>query len=367
MTFLFGGAEHDAPSRTASIAPPPFARWRGDSIQPLNTCRGKRERGREGGGKRFSGDSIAKTGRDHGFHSSFVIHLFQLSKSLDTLSIYTQHTHKLRPILQSYPQLATQATSPNTPSSTPQQSVEKKTAHAHTMAEEAPKMQYRHLGRSGLQVSAISLGGWLTYGGHVGNESTYSCMKAAYDVGINFFDCAEGYAGGESERVMGEAIKKYKWKRNDLVISTKINWGAANGDNPVNNGGLSRKHLIEGTNAALERLQLDYVDLLYAHRPDRNTPMEETVRAFNHLIDTGKCFYWGTSEWQADEIERAHHVASRLGLIAPVMEQPQYNMLAREKVEKEFQLLYENYGLGLTPFSPLKVGDMRMTAQLIVC
>lgn len=217
-------------------------------------------------------------------------------------------------------------------------------------------MQYRFLGRSGLQVSCISLGGWLTYGGHVENEKTFACMKAAYDAGINFFDCAEGYAGGESEKVMGDCIKKYGWKRNDFVISTKINWGAANGDNPVNNGGLSRKHLIEGTKAALERLQLDYVDLIYAHRPDRNTPMEETVRAFNWLIDTGKAFYWGTSEWQADEIERAHHVASKLGLIGPIMEQPQYNLMVRERVEKEYQLLYENYGLGLTPFSPLKGG-----------
>ncbi|KAK0943916.1 hypothetical protein LTR29_004683 [Friedmanniomyces endolithicus] len=219
-----------------------------------------------------------------------------------------------------------------------------------------PKMEYRFLGRSGLQVSCISLGGWLTYGGHVENEKTFSCMKAAYDAGINFFDCAEGYAGGESEKVMGEAIKRYGWKRNDYVISTKINWGAANGDNPVNNGGLSRKHLVEGTKASLERLGLDYVDLLYAHRPDRNTPMEEVVRGFNFLIDQGKCFYWGTSEWNADEIERAHHVATRLNLVGPIMEQPQYNMLVRERCEKEYSLLHENYGLGLTPFSPLKSG-----------
>ncbi|KAF4555845.1 Aldo-keto reductase-like protein 14 [Elsinoe fawcettii] len=219
-----------------------------------------------------------------------------------------------------------------------------------------PKMEYRHLGRSGLRVSAISLGGWLTYGGHVKNEDTFSCMKAAYDVGINFFDCAEGYAGGESEKIMGEAIKHFGWKRNDLVISTKIYWGGANGDNPVNNGGLSRKHLVEGTNAALERLGLEYVDLLYAHRPDRDTPMEETVRAFNHLIDQGKALYWGTSEWQADEIERAWAVAERLNMIGPLMEQPQYNLLARDKVEGEFRLLIENRGLGLTIFSPLKAG-----------
>ncbi|TAQ87834.1 hypothetical protein B7494_g3856 [Chlorociboria aeruginascens] len=219
-----------------------------------------------------------------------------------------------------------------------------------------PKMEYRFLGRSGLQVSAISLGGWLTYGGHVDNENTFACMKAAYDVGMNFFDCAEGYSGGESERVMGAAIKKFGWKRNDLVISTKINWGLAFGDNPVNNGGLSRKHIIEGVNGSLERLGLEYVDLIYAHRPDRNTPIEETVRAFNHVINTGKAFYWGTSEWAADEIATAWRYADKLGLIGPVMEQPQYNMLVRDKVEKEFERLYEQIGLGLTIFSPLKIG-----------
>jgi len=219
-----------------------------------------------------------------------------------------------------------------------------------------PKMEYRFLGRSGLQVSAISLGGWLTYGGHVENEGTFNCMKAAYDVGINFFDCAEGYSSGESEKVMGEAIKKFGWKRNDLVISTKIYWGAAFGDNPVNNVGLSRKHIIEGINASLARLNLDYVDLIYAHRPDRNTPMEETVRAFNHVISTGKAFYWGTSEWTAEEIASAWRYADKLGLVGPVMEQPQYNMLERKKVEFEFERLYEEYGTGLTIFSPLRIG-----------
>ncbi|OCL15010.1 Aldo/keto reductase [Glonium stellatum] len=222
--------------------------------------------------------------------------------------------------------------------------------------EDLPKMQYRFLGRSGLQVSAISLGGWLTYGGHVDDDNSHACLKAAYDAGINFFDCAEGYAGGESERVMGRAIKKFGWKRNDIVVSTKIYWGQANGDNPVNNGGLSRKHIIEGVNASLERLGLGYVDLIYAHRPDRCTPMEETVRAFNHIIDTGKAFYWGTSEWRADEIERAWRVADRLGLVGPLMEQPHYNMLVREKVESEFELLYKEHGLGITSFSPLKGG-----------
>jgi len=223
-------------------------------------------------------------------------------------------------------------------------------------AEKTTKMQYRFLGRSGLQVSVISLGGWVTYGGAVGDEIAFECMKAAYDAGINFFDCAEGYAEGKSEIVMGKAIKKYGWKRNDLVISTKIYWGGAFGDNPVNNGGLSRKHVIEGTEASLKRLQLDYVDLLYCHRPDRNTPIEETVRAMNYLINAGKALYWGTSEWNSEEIAMAWACAERLNLIGPVMEQPEYNMLARDKVEREFALLYENYGLGLTIFSPLKTG-----------
>ncbi|KAI0134694.1 putative voltage-gated K channel beta subunit [Xylariales sp. AK1849] len=219
-----------------------------------------------------------------------------------------------------------------------------------------PKMTYRFLGRSGLQVSAISLGGWLTYGGHVDKEKTFACMKAAYDVGVNFFDCAEGYAGGESERVMGEAIRKYGWKRNDIVISTKIYWGGANGSRPENNRGLSRKHILEGTKASLERLQLEYVDLIYAHRPDRQTPMEEIVRAFNYLIASNKALYWGTSEWSADEIAQAWRYADKLGLIGPLMEQPAYNMLQREKVETEFAHLYGEVGLGLTVFSPMRQG-----------
>ncbi|KAH6690542.1 voltage-gated potassium channel subunit beta-2 [Plectosphaerella plurivora] len=222
--------------------------------------------------------------------------------------------------------------------------------------EDLPPMQYRFLGRSGLQVSAISLGGWLTYGGHVDKEGTYACMKAAYDTGVNFFDTAEGYEGGESETVMGEAIRKYGWKRNDLVISTKIYWGQANGDNVVNNKGLSRKHIIEGLDASLERMGLSYVDLVYAHRPDRHTPIEETVRAFNHVINAGKALYWGTSEWSASEIAQAWRHADRLGLIGPVMEQPAYNALQRQKVEEEYAHLYPEFGTGLTVFSPLRAG-----------
>lgn len=181
-------------------------------------------------------------------------------------------------------------------------------------------------------------------------------MKAAYDCGINFFDSAEVYSNGESERVMGRAIKHFNWKRNSLIISTKIYWGSAFSDTPINNTGLSRKHIIEGLDASLERLGLDYVDIVYAHCPDRETPIEETVRAFNHVIHQGKALYWGTSSWSASEIAAAWAVANRLGLIGPCVEQPGYNMLEREKVEKEFDHLYEEYGIGLTTFSPLKQG-----------
>ncbi|KAI8926114.1 NADP-dependent oxidoreductase domain-containing protein [Entophlyctis helioformis] len=165
-----------------------------------------------------------------------------------------------------------------------------------------PAMEYRFLGNSGLKVSVLSLGGWVTQGAQVGDETAHECMKAAYDAGINFFDTAEVYAAGESERVMGEAIKKYGWKRSSLVISTKLYWGPNGG---VNDRGLSRKHIIEGTNASLERLGLTYVDLIFAHRPDDLTPMEEIVRAFNHIIDQGKAFYWGTSEWSAEQLTDA--------------------------------------------------------------
>jgi aryl-alcohol dehydrogenase-like predicted oxidoreductase len=204
-------------------------------------------------------------------------------------------------------------------------------------------------------------------------------MKAAFDAGVNFFDTAEAYARGESEVVMGKAIRKLGWRRNEIVISTKINWGAANAssnEHSENSVGLSRKHIIEGLDASLKRMGLEYVDLIYAHRPDRLTPMEETVRAFNHVINQGKAFYWGTSEWTAEEIADAWRIADKLGLIGPLvrcfsvynprspeltkisvkMEQPQYNLLIRTKVEKEFHPLYAKHGLGLTTFSPLKMG-----------
>lgn len=213
-------------------------------------------------------------------------------------------------------------------------------------------MKYRHLGSSGLQVSELSFGSWVTFGTQIGEDVAYACMEAAYEAGVNFFDNAEGYADGESETMMGNVIRRAGWKRSDLVISTKIFWG---GDGP-NDRGLSRKHVIEGTEASLARLQLDYVDLLFCHRPDPATPIEETVRAMNYLIDRGKAFYWGTSEWSAEQLREAHEVARREHLIGPTMEQPQYNMFKRDRVEAEYARLYESFGLGLTVWSPLASG-----------
>jgi len=213
-------------------------------------------------------------------------------------------------------------------------------------------MEYRYLGKSGLQVSALSLGAWVTYGGQVGEEIAYDCMNAAYEEGVNFFDNAEVYADGKAETVMGNVIKKSGWKRSDLIISTKVFWG---GRGP-NDSGLSRKHVIEGTEASLARLQLDYVDLLFCHRADLHTPVEETVRAMNYLIDQGKVFYWGTSEWTASQIMEAYAVARRDHLIPPMMEQPQYHMLHRERVEVEYSRLYNEIGLGTTIWSPLASG-----------
>lgn len=213
-------------------------------------------------------------------------------------------------------------------------------------------MEYRFLGNSGLQLSALSLGAWVTYGGQVGEQVAYECMQAAYDSGVNFFDNAEAYAHGNAEIVMGNVLKKAGWKRSDLVISTKIFWG---GEGP-NNSGLSRKHIVEGTQASLARMQLDYVDLIFCHRPDIHTPIEETVRAMNYIINQGYAFYWGTSEWNAEQIMQAFAVARRENLIPPQMEQPQYNMLHREKVEREYIRLYKEIGLGTTIWSPLASG-----------
>ena len=213
-------------------------------------------------------------------------------------------------------------------------------------------MEYRHLGRSGLKVSALSFGAWVTFGEQVGNQVAYDTMKTAYEAGVNFFDNAEVYATGKAETVMGEIIKKAGWKRSDLVISTKIFWG---GQGP-NDQGLSRKHILEGLDASLQRLQMDYVDLLFCHRPDIHTPIEETVWAMNHVINQGKVFYWGTSEWSAQQIMEAYAVARREHLIPPLMEQPKYNMFDRERVEREYAHLYTEIGLGTTIFSPLDSG-----------
>jgi len=213
-------------------------------------------------------------------------------------------------------------------------------------------MEYRRLGSSGLQVSALSLGAWVTYGGQVGLDTAYECMTAAYDAGVNFFDNAEVYANGNAEIVMGEVIHKTGWKRSDLIVSTKLFWGG----NGPNDQGLSRKHLIEGLHASLKRLQMDYVDLLFCHRPDPQTPIEETVWTMTQFVNQGKAFYWGTSEWSATQVMEAYAVARREHLIPPTMEQPEYNMFHRERVEREYARLYREIGLGTTIWSPLASG-----------
>ncbi|KXN66300.1 Aldo/keto reductase [Conidiobolus coronatus NRRL 28638] len=215
-------------------------------------------------------------------------------------------------------------------------------------------MIYRRLGNSGLKVSVMSLGAWMTLSDPVDQDLFDRIMKTAFENGVNFFDNAEIYGMGQSEVVMGKSIKNNNFKREDIVVSTKI-FAGTGGWGP-NARGLSKKHLIEGINASLKRLDLDYVDLVYAHRPDPEVPMEEIVRAFNFIINQGKAFYWGTSEWSAQQITEAHVVAQRLGLEGPVMEQPQYNIFEREKVEKEYLPIYENFGLGTTTWSPLAFG-----------
>jgi len=224
-----------------------------------------------------------------------------------------------------------------------------------TAATFAPKdMIYRHLGRTGLKVSCLSYGGWLTLGGTQKGTIVKDLMKTAYDAGVNFFDNAEIYSNGESEKEMGQAIKDLGWQREQLVISTKVFFGTGKAD--PNQKGLSRKHIIEGTKASLARLQMDYVDVLFAHRPDFATPMEEIVRAFNWCIDTNKCYYWGTSEWSAQQIQEAWAVADKLNLIGPCAEQCQYNAFHRERFEVEYEPLYQKYGLGTTIWSPLASG-----------
>jgi voltage-dependent potassium channel beta subunit len=213
-------------------------------------------------------------------------------------------------------------------------------------------MRYRRLGRSGLKVSELSLGAWVTYGAQVGDETALECMTAAYEAGVNFFDNAEAYGAGRAEDTMGRVLRRVGWRRESFVVSTKIFWG---GEGP-NDKGLSHKHVIEGLHRALKRLQLEYVDLAFCHRPDPETPVEETVRAWDILVRQGKVFYWGTSEWSADDIFRAHQFALDNGLTPPVMEQPQYNLFVRDRVEKEYSPLYEKLGYGTTTWSPLASG-----------
>ncbi|CAE6454803.1 unnamed protein product [Rhizoctonia solani] len=234
-------------------------------------------------------------------------------------------------------------------------------------------MQFRKLGNAGLRVPVFSLGGWLTFGGTVKGDPVKEIVKLAFDHGINMIDLAESYSKGESEREVfvnsnwldtpaliydsdsGRVLEELGIRRSDLIISSKIFFGQANRKGP-NDKGLSRKHVIEGMKEILERLRIDYVDIIFAHRPDPTVPMEEVVRAFNHLIDTGKAFYWGTSEWSARQVEEAYHVAAKLKLIAPIAEQVQYNCLHRQRFESEYQYLYDQYGYGTTIWSPLANG-----------
>ena len=213
-------------------------------------------------------------------------------------------------------------------------------------------MEYRRLGKSGLQLSLLSLGSWVTFGNQVDEKIAEECMNFAYNAGINFFDNAEIYANGESEIVMGKILKKNEWSRDSYVLSSKVFWG---GTKP-NQKGLSRKHVMEACHASLKRLQSDYLDLYFCHRPDAHTPVEETVRTMTDLIHQGKILYWGTSEWSAQEIMEAYSVARQYNLIPPTMEQPQYNMFHRQKVELDFLKLYTEIGLGTTVWSPLASG-----------
>lgn len=216
-------------------------------------------------------------------------------------------------------------------------------------------MPYNRLGSSGLQVSQFSFGSWVTFGDQVDTGIAKEQLQVAADAGVNFFDNAEVYAGGRSEEIMGEAIRELGWKRHEYVVSTKLFWGI-NGDMVNMQNTLNRKYLMQAIDGSLERLGLDFVDLVYAHRPDPNTPIEETVYAFSDMIEQGKALYWGTSEWSADEIRAAWEIADRRNLRKPVMEQPQYNLLHRNKVEDEFARLYGDIGLGLTTWSPLASG-----------
>jgi voltage-dependent potassium channel beta subunit len=213
-------------------------------------------------------------------------------------------------------------------------------------------MKYRRLGKSGIQLSELSFGAWVTFAQQIDNKTAEELMTIAYESGVNFFDNAEAYASGKAEIVMGEILKRKGWPRDTFVVSSKVFWG---GDRP-NQEGLSRKHIFEACHAALRRLQVDYLDLYFCHRADPNTPIEETARAMTDLVRQGKVLYWGTSEWSAEQIIEAHRIAREFLLEPPTMEQPQYNMFHRDKVEREFAPLYRENGLGTTTWSPLASG-----------
>ncbi|MEJ2045482.1 MAG: aldo/keto reductase [Reinekea sp.] len=213
-------------------------------------------------------------------------------------------------------------------------------------------MQYRRLGRAGLQVSTLSLGSWVTFGKQVDLNDAKTLLKTAYDGGINFFDNAEGYEAGVSEKIMGDALTALGLPRDTYAVSSKVYWG---GSQPMQLG-LSAKHLRDACDAALKRLKVEYLDLYFCHRPDIETPIEETVRAMHHLVQQGKIIYWGTSEWSAQQITQAHAIARQEHLTPPSMEQPQYNLLHRERVEAEYRPLYDDYGMGTTIWSPLASG-----------
>ncbi len=217
-------------------------------------------------------------------------------------------------------------------------------------------MEYRYLGKSGLQLSILSFGSWVTFQKQIDDGIADELMGIAYDSGINFFDNAEVYALGESEKMMGRVLKKKNWDRTSYVISSKAFFGWRGKENKPNQTGLSRKHLVEACNEALQRLQTDYLDLYFCHRPDKNTPIEEVVWTMNTLIQQGKILYWGTSEWSAQEIMQAHMVAQHYHLMGPTMEQPEYNLFNRKKIEKEFLQIFKNTGLGTTIWSPLASG-----------